>query len=335
MNNKYDRKIVSFLQILQDHNKPLGSTKIALSLQEHGIDLSERTVRYYLQKMDLAGLTHNLGKRGRIITPKGIYELKSSFVFDKVGFIAAKIDTLTYQMDFSLNKGHGTIILNLTTFPKKYFDTAMKEINSVFDAGFGMGTYLTLGHPGSTISNISIDNDDVAIGTVCSVTVNGIFLKKGIYTTSRFGGVLEIAEGKPRRFTQVINYDGTSIDPLEIFIKGRMINVKDVISTGNGRIGASFREFPSVALKKALKIKKKLEDINLGGILMIGRPGRPLLDIPVSEGRVGMIVSGGLNPIAAVEESGIPTKNTALKSVFDFKKMVHYSDLEIKLNDVD
>ncbi len=329
MNKMFERKIVTLLQILQDCNKPTGSTKIALHLQELGIDLSERTVRYYLQKMDQSGFTQNLGKRGRVITPKGINELKSSFVIDKVGFVASKIDTLTYQMDFSLNRLNGTIILNLTTFPSQDLPQAIHEIKSVFKAGFGMGKFLTLGHPGSTIGNILIDQNRVAIGTVCSVTINGIFLKKGIYTTSRFGGVLEISDGKPLRFTEVINYDGTSVDPLEIFIKGRMINVKDVISTGNGRIGASFREFPSVALNKAMKIKKKLEDLNLGGILMIGRPGRPLLDIPVAEGRVGMIVAGGLNPLSAVEESGIPTENAALKSVFNFSEMILYTELKI------
>jgi len=323
------KKIVTLLQILQDNDKPIGSTKIALHLQELDIDLSERTVRYYLQKMDQAGLTQNLGKRGRVITPKGIYKLKSSFVIDKVGFVASKIDTLTYQMDFSLNKLNGTVLLNLTTFPSQHLSRAIHEIKPVFKAGFGMGKFITLGHPGSTVGNILIDQDRAAIGTVCSVTINGIFLKKGIYTTSRFGGVLEISEGKPLRFTEVINYSGTSIDPLEIFIKGRMINVKDVVSTGNGRIGASFREFPSVALKKAMRIKKKLEDINLGGILLIGRPGRPLLDIPVAEGRVGMIVAGGLNPLSAVEESGIPTRNETLKSIFNFEKMMPYTDLKI------
>ncbi len=322
------RKIVSFLQILQDSSKPVGSTKIALSMQEHGFDLSERTVRYYLKKMDSDGLTQNFGKKGRVITPKGLQELKSAFVFDKVGFIASKIDTLTYQMDFSVNKSSGTIILNLTAFPKQYFDEAYEKIKAVFDAGFGMGKFTVVGYPGSTIGNIIIDSDKIAIGTVCSVTINGIFLKKGIYTTSRFGGVLEISNGVPLRFTEIINYDGTSVDPLEIFIKGKMTKVNETIMTGNGKIGASFREFPSIALNKALKLKNKLDDIGLGGILMIGRPGRPLLDIPVPDGRVGMIVAGGLNPIAAVEESGIPTENTALKSIFNFNMMIPYTEIK-------
>jgi repressor of nif and glnA expression len=99
------------------------------------------------------------------------------------------------------------------------------------------------------------------------------------------------------------------------------------VLTGNGKIGASFREVPSVALPKVEKIKKRLEVMGLGGILMIGKPGRPLLEIPVSEGRVGMIVAGGLNPLAAVEESGISTKNVAMKALFEFECLIPFWEL--------
>ena len=329
MNKLSEKKLVSILQILQESNKPLSSSVIALKIQELGYDLSERTIRYYLQIMDNDGFTENLGKKGRIITSKGIDELNSAFVFDKVGFIAAKIDTLSYQMNFSIQKESGTIILNLTTFHKQYLYSAFKEIESVFNAGLGMGRYVILGYPGSTIGNIKLDNDTVAIGTVCSVTLNGILLKNGITTASRFGGVLEISNGQPQRFTEIINYDGTSVDPLEIFIKGGMTSVKSAISEGSGKIGASFREFPSVALPRVEKIKERLEEIGLNGILIIGKPGRPLLDVPVSEGRVGMIVAGGMNPMAAVEESGIPTRNTAMKLLFDFSKMTLYTKVKV------
>ena len=38
--------------------------------------------------------------------------------------------------------------------------------------------------------------------------------------------------------------------------------------------------------------------------MKIGWPGQPLLDIPVSEGRCGALVIGGLNPVAIIEENG-------------------------------
>ena len=49
--------------------------------------------------------------------------------------------------------------------------------------------------------------------------------------------------------------------------------------------------------------------------------GRPVLDVPVPEGRVGIIVAAGLNPIAAVEEAGIPTESHAMAELYEFGKL--------------
>jgi repressor of nif and glnA expression len=328
MKSLSQRKFVSILNILSHAEKPLGGTKIAKKLEEIGYDLSQRTVRYYLKKMDQQGLTENLGKKGRVITQKGGQEIKSAFVMDKVGFIASKIDTLTYQMDFSLRKLKGKVILNVSTINKRDISKAIPVINSVFRAGLGMGRFVLIGNPGEKIGNQVIGDSNFAIGTVCGVTVNGVFLKEGIHITSRFGGSLELSKGRPIRFTEIIHNGGTSLDPMEIFIKCKMTSVLQTALTGNGKIGASFREFPSVALPRVEKIRKKLDHVGLGGILMIGKPSRPLLDIPVSEGMVGMIVAGGLNPLAAVEEHGITTENMAMKTLFEFDKLIPFGEIK-------
>ena len=54
---------------------------------------------------------------------------------------------------------------------------------------------------------------------------------------------------------------------------------------------------------------------------MVGRPNQPLLDIPVGYGRVGIILAGGLNPLAAAEEIGIETRNRALHTLVDFSHL--------------
>ena len=327
MDITFKRKIVSILKVLSDAEKPMGGTRIAKRLQEFGFDLSQRMVRNYLQRMDKEGLTQHFGKRGRRITPRGEEELKSAFVIEKVGFVASKIDNLTYQMDFSLRKKKGKIILNISSIDIRDIDEAIHQVQLAFRAGLGMGRFVVFGFPGSKVGNGIIGGGKVAISTVCSVTINGILLNEGIHTTSRFGGLLELVEGRPFRFTEIINYDGSSIDPLEIFIKGSMTSVREAVLTGNGKIGASFREVPSMGMPRIEMIRKRLDIVGLGGIMMIGKPGRPLLDIPVPEGRVGMIVAGGLNPVAAIEESGIPTENVAMGSLFDFEHLVPFWEL--------
>jgi len=197
----------------------------------------------------------------------------------------------------------------------------------VFRAGLSMGQLATFGLPGEKIGGFTVPDGNIAVGTVCSVTINGIFLSEGIATCSRFGGLLEIDQGRPTRFTQIIHYDGTTLDPLEIFIKGHMTRVREASSGGKGVIGASFREIPAPALPAVTKLDRRLQKIGLGAVLLVGKPNQPVLDIPVQNGRVGIVVIGGLNPIAAVEEAGIETKNMAMAVLHDFENLVPCSDM--------
>jgi repressor of nif and glnA expression len=41
------------------------------------------------------------------------------------------------------------------------------------------------------------------------------------------------------------------------------------------------------------------------------------LDVPVSQGRVGLVLAAGLNPMAAVAEAGIETVNRAMAVLSD------------------
>ncbi len=321
------RKLMAILRVIYEAGRPLGGTRIAEELMLAGIEMSQRTVRYYLKISDELGLTEGLGRRGRRLTARGEEELGSALAVDKVGFIAAKVDSLAYRMDFDLRRGTGRVILNVSTFDARHLREATDEISRVFEAGLGMGRCLTVAPPNARLGTLTVPPDKVAIGTVCSVSLNGALLKAGIAAVPRFGGLLEMVDGKPYRFTQIISYDGSTLDPLEIFIRGHMTSVRQACRQHRGAIGASFRELPAEALADAKKVIAKLEKIGLGGALLIGRPNQPLLDVPVHPGRVGLIVAGGLNPIAAVEESGIATTNTALHMLFEFSDLIPCTQL--------
>ncbi len=315
------RKILAILKVLHQNGRPMGSLSLSRQLDNGGIDLCERMVRYYLEMTDQAGFTRNLGRRGRIITDRGMKELDVGVVIDKVGYIASRIDEMAYNMTFDLDKMGGTVILNTTLIPRDARACVLEEMRLVMEAGLGMGRYIRLDEPGAIIDNIQVPDDHIAISTVCSVILNGVLLRHGIIMTSRFGGLLELHDGRPVRFSQIIHYDGSTLDPLVTFIKGRMTSVRQATRTGVGAIGASFREIPTVALTAAREVINRLEAIGLGGVLMIGKPNQPLLDIPVGYGRVGIIVAGGLNPVATAEELDFNSRYQALHSLCDFNQL--------------
>jgi hypothetical protein len=267
------------------------------------------------------GLAKGNGRRGHGITEKGLSEVDSAKIIERVGFLSAKIDRMTYQMSFDMNTTSGTVVINVTIVDPKQFAKHVPLINKVYADGYAMGHLMTFLDPGETLGHINIPEGMIGVGTVCSITLNGVLLKHGIQTISRFGGLLELQDKKPVRFVEVIMYDGTSIDPLEVFIRSGMTNYLGAIKTGSGRIGASFREFPAESRDLVEQLAEKMKRIGLGGLVKIGRPGQALLDIPVNEGRVGAIVIGGLNPVSILEETGVRAYSRALAGLIDFSRL--------------
>ena len=310
---------LAILKVLQDLDAPAGAARIVQHLSSQGANLQPRTIRFYLLQMDREGLTKPVSRRmGRELTAKGRDELAHANIIEKVGFIASRIDALGYRMTFRNSVGAGTIITNISTIEKGYLVRALEYMNPVFGKKLGMGTRLAIAREGEQLAGVKVPKGMVMLGTVCSVTVNGIMLSERIPVTSRFGGLLEMRDGKPVRFVELIEYRGTTIDPLEFFINANMTRVRECAKTGSGMIGASFREVPSVALDEVRRIGREMERHGLGGILALGKPNQPLLDIPVAEGLSGMIVLGGMNPIAALHEAGAKVTIQSLAGLEDF-----------------
>jgi repressor of nif and glnA expression len=331
MEGKKKRKELLILDVLKGSETPLTSARIAEELFSLGHEMSERTVRLYLQKMDQDGFTSSIGKRGHQITEKGLTELDSSKIIERVGFLSAKIDRMTYQMNFDLNTTSGTVVINITLVEPGQFAKNIPYISKVFADGYAMGHLMTFLAPGEILGHINVPEGMIGVGTVCSITLNGVLLKHGIPTVSRFGGLLELHDKKPVRFVEIIMYDGTSIDPLEVFIRSGMTNYLGAIKTGDGKIGASFREFPAESRDTVEHLAEKLKRIGLGGFVKIGRPGQSLLDIPVSEGRIGAIVIGGLNPVSILEETGVRVYSRALAGLIDFNRLFRYEEMENRI----
>ncbi len=322
------KTMLAILDVLNKHpDAILGSREISRQLKLHGIELTERTVRYHLRILDERGFTKVFGKEGRMITQKGNEEISQALVSEKVGFVISKIETLSYLTNLDLEKKEGDIILNVSYLPEKKLKEALKVMKAVFSSPYIMSDKVVMHRGGEKIGDIIVPNGQVGFGTVCSVTINGIFLKAGIPVTSKFGGVLQIENSELSRFTALISYEGSSLDPLEIFIKSRMTDVIGATKNHNGKILASFREIPVVSIEKAKELSGVMKEKGIGGILLIGNPNQPLLEMPVAMDKAGMVIVGGLNPIAALEEAGIQTVSKAMSTLYRFSELMRFKEL--------
>lgn len=303
------------------------SRGLAEALADAGHPLSERTVRLYLSALQSDGLISSEGRRGHRITAAGLSELQAAQVLDRVGYLSAKIDQMTYRMSFDLQSRQGTVVVNTSVVSPEDLAACLDKICAVFEKGYAMGNLVALLGPGESIGEVTVPAGRVAVCTVCSITLNGILLKRGIPVRSRFGGLLELRSGRPRRFVEIIRYDGTSIDPLEVFIRSGMTDYHGAIRSGDGLIGASFREMPDDSRRVVERLADRLEAIGLGAMLRIGRSGQQVLECPVGEGRIGAVVIGGLNPVAILVEAGHPVDSIALSGLMDYHRLFHYREL--------
>ena len=321
------------LNVLHRLGRPAGSSQIEELLRGWGVELSERSIRLYLLQLDAEGLTELVSRRaGRALTAKGRAAAEPEPADERTGFVASRIDELNCRMGFRLRAGMGTLVVNTTLLPARDEAAALDVVRPVFAAQLGMGSRLLVLRAGATYDAARaavVPRGRVALVTVCSVSLNGIFLKEGIPVTSRYGGLLEFRNRLPARFTELLAYGGTTQDPLELFIRAKMTSVRACEQTGNGRVGASFREFPSVALPAVLKIRDQLRLLGLDGILAVGVPDQPLYGAPVGAGRTGLVALAGLNPAAALVEAGIAVENRALAGLLEYTKFPEFRHLNM------
>ncbi len=323
-----ERKVFYILKVLGNSKEALGARVIARYLKDLGIELGERAVRYHLKLTDERGLTRLAGRRdGRVITELGQAELKRALVTDKVGFIFSRIEMLAFRTNFDCDSHVGSIPANVSFFPKDDFKKALNVMMPVFQAGLCVSDLVAVADEGETIGELIVPQGKVALATVCSIVVNGTLLKAGVPVDSKFGGILQIRNHSPLRFIELIHYAGSSLDPSEIFIRANMTSVTKVAETGNGEILANFREIPAICRPIAEEVAAKLKDAGLGGILLMGNISEPVCEIPVDLNRAGIILIGGLNPVAAAQEAGIESENHAMSVLVDYQKLVKVTEI--------
>jgi hypothetical protein len=316
-----ERKIVTILKVLSEFSEPLGSITIARELARLGVLLSERAVRYHLRIMDERGYTQLVGRDGRIITPEGLEEVKQALAPQQLGFIREKLEMLAFQTTFDPQKRTGQLPVNASIIAKSRFKKALSAMKDAFKAGICISDLVATASEGEKLGSVIIPQGKVGLATVCSVVINGVLLRAGVPTEYRLGGVLEVKNSKPRRFVAVIDYAGTSLDPSEQFIRARMTSVNEAARTGNGKILGVFRTVPAPAGALVEEKIAVLKEAGINGVYALGDTSESICQIPVGLNRIGMVLLGGLNPVAAAVEAGIEIESIAESGLVDFQRL--------------
>ena len=175
-----ERKIISILKVLSESSEPLGSITIARKLEQHGVYLSERAVRYHLKITDERDYTQPLGRNGRMISSRGIEELRMALAPDQLSFVLEKLELLACRTTFNPKTRKGQLPINTSLFDKDAFPGAIEVMRDVFKAGICVSELVAMASAGEKLGDIVIPNGKIGIATVCGVTVNGVLLKNAL-----------------------------------------------------------------------------------------------------------------------------------------------------------
>ncbi len=315
------RRLVEILRVIEELDKPVGARAISDLLCIRGYDLGERAVRYNLKILDELGFTEKLGYSGRVLTPLGSRELSDALVGDRIGFVNTKIEEYMFKTSFDLVSCRGDVIANTSIINKADLEKVCEILACVFDAGLAINRRILVLEEGERLSSLEIPPGSVGIVTVCSITLDGVLMKKGIPVLTSYAGVVEISEGRPTHFLDLIAYAGSSLDPMKVFMARKVTSVDDAVTKGSGRVLANVREVPIAATEMVRSILDQFVAADFGGLIGIGEAGEPILGCPISSGKVGIAYYAGVNSILAAEELGFRIWTEPISILVDYSRL--------------
>ncbi len=309
-----ERKYIEILRILKEHKDPMGAKRLSELMTERGFILSDRAVQYYLSYLDTMGFTEKVGNQGRILTAAGMKETDNALVDDRIGFVISKLERLAYRSTFDPATSTGDVAYNLSIVPEEFAEKVKSAFDEVVRAGCGFfNSYRIIDH------DPRVPSGSVGFITLCSISMDGVFQRKGIPVRMAFGGRLEIENGVPRQFRDLIAYRGTTIDPLELFISAGLTSISGFARSKTGIALANVRQVPCAAKKH---VEETIRMMNACGFVFPVTLGNQVFNLPSSPYRLSIVAFSGMNYIGNTVEHGIPIKTEIGAGNIPFSKVI-------------
>jgi len=314
------RRLIEILRVIENASAPIGARAISDCLSSRGYDLGERAVRYNLKILDELGFTKKKGYSGRVLTPMGSRELNDALVDDRIGFVNTRIEEYMFRTSFDPKTCRGDVIANTSIVDKSNAEKVFEILENAFNAGYTISRRVLILDEEECVCNLEIPKGALGIATLCSITLDGMLMKRGIPVLTSFAGLAEVMERHTSGFTDLIAYAGSSLDPIKVFMGRKVTSVADAISNGSGTVLANVREVPVAASSLVRALLDEAEKAGLDGLIKIGEPSEPILSCPVGSGKIGIAFYAGVNGVVAAEESGIVMKTAPISILIDYAK---------------
>lgn len=232
-------------------------------------------------------------------------------------FISNRIEEDALKVTYDPEENSGSVIYNISLIKSGDLDYAIDIFNEIYQAGLCLGDRVSFAEEGSIFGEYKVPKDHTAIITICSLTLDALLYKQGVPLNPIGGGLVEVTDMNPRRFTAMIRYESTTIDPISVMISHGSTSVLEVAHKGNGTITANLRECHMEAEPRIFETLDTLNEAGFSGVLEVGIPNTPVLGVPVTPNYTGIAMVGGTNPAAAIMETGKQVEINSMKGLID------------------
>jgi len=232
-------------------------------------------------------------------------------------FTLSRIDNLMHQVSFDPAEMKGKIITNTSFVERERLQETLAVFSDAIQAGLSVSPLIKLVEEGRY----------VRIKTACSLTICGVLLKKGIPVRPKGGGLVEVIGREPTRFTDMLMYWATTVDPIDLLTAQGLSDIAAMMRTGSGRILGNLHEAPMLARERIEEVLDLLSLAEFAGVLELGEPNMDVLGVFVERDHVGIALIGGTNLVAAAQEMGIAIKHESISDLTDVSEMKHIEEL--------
>ena len=227
-----------------------------------------------------------------------------------------------HQVSFDPVEMKGKIITNTSLVEKERLTETLAVFYDVIQSGLSVSPLIKLGE-----ESMGEEKRLIKIKTACSLTISGVLLKSGIPVRPKGGGLIEVVEREPTRFTDMLMYWATTIDPIDVLTSQELTDITGMMRTGNGRILGNLQEAPMLARDKIEEVLDQLTAAEFTGVLELGEPNMNVLGVSVERDHVGIALVGGTNLVAAAQECGINVRHESISDLTDVAEMKHIEEL--------
>jgi len=228
---------------------------------------------------------------------------------------------MAFSVTYDYTADSGMVVANVSIMDKSFHDKMLNIVEDLYAANLLLAPYIKVLDENEEYQNIVVPEGRIGLFTICDLTVDGVLIRSGIPLFFKYGGLVQMVNRKPLRFVDMISYEGTTISPLELFVRSNQTSVLKVVKTGSGVLPVGMREIIAEARERTHEIVSALKDRGWGGILALGAPNEPVLGVPVSMDRFGLCMVGGLALPAALLEEGAKIETFASRCVIPIEEM--------------